>query len=489
MPMGASFLLSLFLGCVLGSVDVRYFSNDSNGLDVIDINEFAYASNLWLSTMNSTDVMDFYFIADKSSPNFYTASFSTKSGTFWTTGDSPLTSEASPFLSFSVSGNGKNIIGPAYPDAYSLAASFVVQTVYMSDNGPVVKEFATAGLSFLSALMDPVVDNGRSFVYLAATTSSGQYPFVVVRAQMTPDSPNPAFSFDPVNDVLSVPFDPQCFDKFDEVHHPTLKLTSTSLYVIVPGRCAVFAEIVLPTNPLVRFSTVVPNPAYPLKSELNNSYVSSAVFDVSNPVVFYTVKMFDFAKVTLNSFDFANPTIKTSLDISADLTEFDPLVVIGVEPKSVPYGKYLFLIASGANFIERYEVTPDNNFLSKTKAYLTPYVNQISSAFYSRPYLYFVTYEPDSKLARIHYTNFCSSDCGVNEYCDAAFCVCLDGFIRNSLSEAKQCESIDLYRAQIQLRDTEGASAALGVLFAFSLLTAIAGWLLFLKSSRNPTVV
>jgi len=326
-------------------------------------------------------------------------------------------------------------------------------------------------------------------VYLAgwaspkATTTD---PFVVARATVTLNSPNPNFNLDLALDVLALPLFSTCYDQFDEVLRPQLNLTNGYLYVIVPGRCALFAKIQLPLDPLIHFNSISNYQLFnPLRNWENRKYVSSAVFDPDNAAIYYTLKYYDLAGSLLFSFK-ADTWVPNApfADLTRDVTDSETIIVLGTEIKSATIRRFVYIIASGSNWIERLEVKNDFTFDSISFAYITEDINQISSAYFYYPYLYFTTYEPDAKLVRISTNNFCAIFCGANAFCDLGTCYCQDGFVKDITDPKLPCKLLEVVKQEVAGRQSQGAAAALGVLFAFSLLAAIAGWVLWWKA-RN----
>jgi len=394
-----------------------------------------------------------------------------------------IVDNAAPFVSFDT--NGNNIIGPAYPTRDANSTTLSIQTIYIgASTGQTVKQFSFPGYTFYTALIDPVPDvgTGRSFVYLTgwSTEHSGNRDrFVVARASVTLSSINPSLALIPA-DVLSIELPGvYCYEVFDDVLRPHMNLTKNALVLVIPGRCALFVKITLPDNPLVPFGTITSIQRFdPLNVWANVKYVSSVVFDHSFDVIYYILKRYDFVGAGLYSFSTETWQLNVPyVDLETDVTENEAIIVLGTEYKlnGQPM-KYLFVVASGSYWIERFEIHENNTIESKSYAFVTTFNNQISSAYYYPPYLYFTTYEPDAKIARISRNNFCAFYCGQYSYCRLGTCTCIDGYAKDMSAPNTPCKLSDIIKNEMGERQSQGAAAALGVLFAFTLLAAFAGW-------------
>jgi len=326
-----------------------------------------------------------------------------------------------------------------------------------------------------------------SYVYFAGWNNIGtNFPFVVARGNVKLGADDPTVQMDVTKDVLNIPMPYPCYDLFDEVTRPHMSFGSngSDLILIIPGRCALFVKIVLPTDPTVKFNTVVPVPPLDPTFGDHRKYLSSGVFDAQFNTIYYIMKTYNTPGADLFSFDSVKwlPNVKEINNLD-DLAESETVIVLGYERNNAQLQKWIFVIASGANKIKRVIVQNDL-ILSVSTAVLTPSINRISAAYYWRPFLYFTTHEPDAKIVRITKSNFCDVFCGDNGFCDTGVCKCQPGYTIDPTSPQSPCKPINEVKTEIQERQSEGAAAALGVLFAFALLAAIAGWFLWWKG-RN----
>jgi len=305
---------------------------------------------------------------------------------------------------------------------------------------------------------------------------------VLGRGTIKPNQNDAAFQLNMEDDVLTIFLtDPPCYDQFDEVVHPQIYLTQTELIVLIPKRCSLFIKVILPPNPLINFNDASSQTFSPASS--NSIYVSSAVFDPLYSIIFYTLKTYNTPGANLYSFDTIKWTSNPS-ETALDLIEAENLLVLGVEKDPTKTTRFIFIVASGANKVQRLTIANNNTFNTLTAAALSPLFNRISSAWYFRPSLYFTTYEPDAKLGRITKSNFCKDWCGDYGYCTNGYCSCREGYTFDGTDVTNLCVPESLVNEQEKEKETQGAAATLGVLFAFSLLAAIAGWVMWWRTRK-----
>jgi len=256
--------------------------------------------------------------------------------------------------------------------------------------------------------------------------------------------------------------------------------------ILVPGRCG-FISVLTP-QPGVAFGDLPDNATktyYPaeLIPQPNQYYISSIIYDYYNDLIFYTTKKYNTPGATLYTFSVANWTLNTNGTL-LDLSESEAVLVLGNQVPGPSSTKYLFIIASGSDRIQRYTIDPDNKIGAGAMTVLTPDINRISSALYNYPFLYYITFEPDSKVVRIPITSFCNKWCSINGYCEQGVCYCQPGFSPDSTDPLVPCKNTALLDSQLQEKQSQGAAAALGVLFAFTLVAAIAGWYLWWRARK-----
>jgi len=227
-------------------------------------------------------------------------------------------------------------------------------------------------------------------------------------------------------------------------------------------------------------SSTIPSTFGPTK------YLSSFVFDHNFDVIYFILKSYGSVGSTLYSFNTDSWRLNfPSLVLTNEFNEFEPIIVLGTEIQEFVPKRFIFVVASGAFWIQRFEIHANLSFQSLAYGYLTPSVNQISSAYYYYPFLYFTTYEPDAKIARIPKNNFCGYYCGENAYCRLGSCICLEGYLKDVTDPKTPCKLAEIVRTEIEERQSQGAAAALGVLFAFTFLAALAGWILWYRIRKH----
>jgi len=494
-----AFILTLTVLCLQTAAKPdwpKVYATSANGSEVINLNaegiSLAYVSNLMLNTFPSQEkIYTLYFLADKGTPNIFTAQFIAEDTNFafWSTGHSDLSAEETmPFFSFDIYHN--NIIGPAFPNNNTevLASKFAIQSVFINPE-PAVRQEGTESLLFVSTLIDPQPRSGVTYVYFAGWANSGTNPFVVARATINLDSISPDVTLDPIQGVLGIPMPIRCYDQFTPTSRPTMKISSVNnvnyLLLVVPGRCGFFASIPLPTEPNVIWQSIPLdsiNTYSPIQDITN--YISSAVISTKDNTIYFARKSHDQHGAYLFSFDSSRWTPNSATASVDDIGESEAILVYG---ENTP-NDYLFLLAAGSNKIKRYTIGEKNTFVVDAFAALIPTLSQVSSALYLNPHLYFTTYEPDAKLVRVPMNNFCSSFCGDNGYCSKGSCQCVDGYTKDPSSSTFGCVLNSIVSLEDKEKSNQGATAALGVFLGFSLLAAIAGWGMWWKERKNTYV-
>jgi hypothetical protein len=492
----------LFFVTTFSFIDAQpIYSKPQNGIDVININtpgnSLAFGSNLALDNAETGNSRTIYFMADKSSPNIYSGGFQIPGGegTFWVNPGTTLNHpNIAPYFSFDV--YQKNFFGPAYPINSSIIeprniATFILQFVTITGNNVVsVTQKAFPGFTFLSALIDPRPDPvmlGFNPVYIIGWSSFDLVPLRLFRGFINLGSFTPMIELNIINETLGVTTTYPCYDQFTESLKPQLNLTlDGKLIVLVPGRCGLLAKINLilgtPLSqlPLGSISRFWP----PQVVQSQQYYISSIIYDYFNNLIFYTLKQYNVPGASLYSFR-ADTWLLNPDAYQLDLQESEAVLVLGNEIPGPTSIKYLFVIASGSDRIQRYNIDENHTVSAAATNVLTPDINRISSAYYYYPYIYYITYEPDAKVVRIPKTSFCNKWCGLNGYCEQGICYCSTGYTRDESNPTTPCQLTALVDSELQEKQSQGAAAALGVLFAFSLVAAIAGWYLWWRGKRT----
>jgi len=293
--------------------------------------------------------------------------------------------------------------------------------------------------------------------------------FVVVRGTLILDSTNSEVLISWAQDFLPIPLSEPCFDQFGELNRPTMNITGNDMILLVPGRCAIFARIKINTGTPFHTSTVE---SFDPTKQIT-SYVSSAIFDTQDQIIYYTIKTYQSSTTTLHSVDSSvSPMKPTPLSIDLALEQSETVLVLD---KEAPTSIKLYVIASGSNKISRL-LLQGSNYVSNSTAVLDSTINQISSALFYKPYLYYTTYEPDAKIVRINEGNFCPEWCQDTGYCSVGVCTCRPGFQKDPRFPALGCRYVTLIEAEKSQQTSENASIALGVLFGITVVVAIIGW-------------
>jgi hypothetical protein len=493
-------LLTIFLlGTIHAQQVMKIYSVERDGLEVININtagiSLAYGANIQLDPKPSQDLQTIYFTADKGTPNVYSANFLLSGGSlpqsFWANAGPTIPNTTAPFFSFDAENN--NFFGPAYPLEPQIvnAVTFALQLVTVNPTTKQVKVFQhhLAGFAWISAFVDPNPDhiqNQTNPAYIVGWDSYSDFPFRLFRAFVTLNS-DPRIDLNTAGESVALSPDRPCYDLFTETMRPTISVTNDTknVIVVVPGRCALFAKI--PLIPGVPFSQLQNNISifYPTQHyNPNTNYVSSVVYDYYNDYIFYTVKTYNTPGGYLHSFNAKTWQLNAAYS-PIDVAESEAILVLGNEVNTPTSTKYLFVISSGSNKIQRFVVDGNNTIKARALAVLPTDLNRISSAFFYYPFIYYVTNEPDAKVVRISKTSFCNNWCGDNGYCNQGLCYCQTGYEPDPTDPDIPCKLKEIVTAEIQERQSQGAAAALGVLFAFSLVAAIAGWFLWYKAKKS----
>jgi len=111
-------------------------------------------------------------------------------------------------------------------------------------------------------------------------------------------------------------------------------------------------------------------------------------------------------------------------------------------------------------------------------ASLPPFLRAVSSIVSTAEHVYFVTYEQHAKIARVSVDNFCPHTCdGFVGYCHKGACACPHGY--KLAGDGRRCE--EALASGHSSDKSHGGEVALGILFAFAVIIAAAGWFLWYK--------
>jgi hypothetical protein len=426
-------IVSLFTTTVVTSQP--QFPDLDGGAEVINLYGpgvvLAYASNLQMDETDGKELQTLYFTADKGPSNLYTAFFARQGGedSFWAEGVSPFHKyPIGPFLSFDVVQN--NIIGLAFPNNATIPSrSVIIQSIY---NGTkvTVSYTSTDVYNLVSTYISPIQTLAlHNYVFFAGwntASTSIDRAFVVVRGEVyLGDTVNPPeVVIDWFNDVLPIKMPQPCFDQFTEKSRPSMNISGQDLVLLIPGRCAIFSKIRLPP-----VNTYFGPTTYEVfdPTDLVTAYVSSAIFDAKYQTIYYTLKYYHSAQATLFAVNTSVSPMTQRMLEDLDVKESETILVLATETINLKDYRWLFVLASGSNKIMRM-MFDGTQYINTLTAVIDPSINQISSAFYFKPWLYFTTYEPDAKLIRMIKTSFCDVWCQDSGYCSVGVCQCRNGY-------------------------------------------------------------
>jgi hypothetical protein len=482
----------------------RQYAKPFQGIEVIEFSApaLAYITNLRFDSGENVTYPRIWFTADKASSNAYFAQFDPAGGnhSFWSTASSPFPDNtAAPFIAFDVD---KGYIGGIAASTNYTQSAFnftgfgpVAQGAYVSYDGLTMSftQNQYPDYFFAAVEIDPNVLKYQGgtirWIYSAGWATDAQQPnigFTIARMQL--GEPTPDMDFDPANDaILSDNLTlGNCYDIYTDNFKPFIFVhpaaePSYQIFVI-PGRCSLIYKTVPQKGQLFKNANVTRLDPFTSDSE----YISSAALDESNHILWFVVKTYQQEGAVIRSLNVTSFTL-TSENTAIDFGESEPIIAIGNDLDRGNLLRYLFVAASGGSQITRFKVKDDGTGVTSiSTSYLPPRFSQISSMVYVRPYIYFGTYEPDAQLARVPKSSFCGFPCQPNSYCLFGVCTCFDGYSSNNNQRGPNgqlvCLGNSIQITQIKANKETGAAAALGILWAFSLVVAIAGWYLWWKA-------
>jgi len=309
-----------------------------------------------------------------------------------------------------------------------------------------------------------------NYLYLAGWDNTKyQDAFVLARSSIQLGSALPPNTINSTTDTVNAATG-LCYDQFDEKRHPDLYLFNNYLIILITGKCSRFFRIALPATNVPWSSVIVDN--FDATLGQAGTYVSAASLDPDTGIIYYTIKLFNIPTAAVYSYNAAtwsNPMQVLNLD---DMErDSDLLTVIA---KSVTT-KWLIIVGAGSERIERYTIQSGGTLTGQNSAYLEDEIMMVSSLLYYDPYLFFTTYEPDAKIARIHMDNFCSSWCTNNGYCLQGSCICSSGYVSDPVAICVPA------RPPPSFLNQEGAVVGLSIFTAILVVTAIAGWVMWYR--------
>lgn len=441
-----------------------------------------------------------WFTADKSNPNIFLTRFDdTKAAPFdwWFEGGNtfqPLTSP--PFLSIDV--NAGLIAGCALPsaannaDAYDAALQATQYSGVKNQSGS--DPFNYPGYSFYSIIRSKnKAPNGNWLAYVTGWAEDGvshQTGFFIARIQIG-TGPTPDVVFEETKNVLVNVTTRNCYDLFTTVKKPLMWLDEdkedpnddTFLFVALPGRCSEIIRVILP-DATVDFKTAAkPDTFIPTT---NDQFLASAARDPISNQLYVAVSSYNRVAPTqlISILLYTTPMQKSTDPVIALDTGGIDQVNIAISADS-PYNKSLFVTASGAAQVYKYNIGTGGLSLYGI-ATLPPAYVDIGSLLVRGPWLYFTTYVSDGVVGRLHVNNsFCKTYCGSIGYCNNGACACQTPYVL-TLDESGNliCINPIVYEYITKEVANQAAATAFGVLFAFSLVAALAGWYMWWREKN-----
>jgi len=496
-------LLLLLVTVFLASAQVsqRLYANPWAGFDFIDQAKLptgqrkaAYCANLVIN--NTDDAGIFYFTADETAPNVKTGAFDfrherNRSFSFWLDVVPPMTSgQAAPFVDLAVHADGDGMAGSAYPMPGNYQG-LVLQTVsgMKNTNSSLwkVKTIYFPGYEFFTLVYGSRVGTGPTEyteVYLAGWVNSdtagapGQRGFVVARGKVL--TANPQILIDPT-DISPPLFKEGCYDIFTSVSKPEIIIYTSTIFVVVPGRCQTFIRFKKPA-PTQPFGGVQPEVFSP--GEFGLDYIASYAFDLdgNNANFYYVMKSYNkpgstlwYMQLTVKDFSgykLAIPSLESDVQVVAGLENRGfykvPFVHV-ILTNMYPGGGQVIKIEVGRNRTGDLDITGYANFPIELR--------HASSWAYASPDLYFVTYEPACKIARLRETSFCKQYCGDYGYCEYGICTCLTNYTQVTPGNpAAGCQPSSITRQITEEKRVVGTAAVMGVLWVITTIAAVFGW-------------
>jgi len=144
---------------------------------------------------------------------------------------------------------------------------------------------------------------------------------------------------------------------------------------------------------------------------------------------------------------------------------------------------FVYIATQGFNVIIKYT----KDLTTMLIAVLPPQLKTVSSMLVYNQYLYIATSEPNAQFGRISVNNFCTTFCSENGYCDGKShtCKCNSGYDKDPLADKFTCAPKHIVQYQNTIIAERGTAAAFGVLFALSIIAAVAGWFLWFRRQNS----
>jgi len=291
--------------------------------------------------------------------------------------------------------------------------------------------------------------------------------FTVIRTTVQPanvGTPNRAIVYN-YTEGDAVALHGDVFVSFDRTFKPWVFHSPTFNHIVIvdPSTNHVFRVLSIPNQPLVYNRTQH-------RIRINGGLITGATYDARTHVVYVGTQGWGAEPGNITVIDVASLTIKTVLTLGR--MESNPSEL------SLDYQSYghLYVGLNGGQSILKVDITT-----WKVVAYATvpTFLRNIGGLVSLPNHVYFVTYEQHAKIVRIANANFCPHPCdGFVGYCNKGACACNRGYKLHS--NGWRCE--ENASSSKSGSDHHGGEVALGILFAFAVVIAAAGWFLVYRS-------
>jgi hypothetical protein len=387
-------------------------------------------------------------------------------------------------------------VGIALPSAVSgiqfqlNATTQVLQGTLTNPNQTVVVAQTLYRTYQFASVTLPINRNGTNvnhFAYLTGGAFDANNALLgMVAARASLNLATAVLTIDIVNDISFLPQLPDsevCYDIYTSTYKPFIAVKSPSKYLViaVPGVCSSVFKIILPAA-ADKFKDAMTS-----RIELpQGDSIHSATFDHESEVLWFAMRESKKTQISLKSLNTKTVGQQILPAVSVDFS-CHPVITSAndVDARGMPLH---YLILSGAGCIKaiRYIYDPIAATLKlNAVATLGSAFNQVDSAFYSKPFFFYSTNEPNSKLVRVPSSSFCAGDCGTHQYCSQHTCLCYPGLVPDSTQKILTCISSAHAALQTTVGKQTGTIATMSTLFAVALIIAIAGWYFWYRARQR----
>jgi len=274
-----------------------------------------------------------------------------------------------------------------------------------------------------------------------------------------------------------------CYDIFTETTKPQMYQIDNTLMVILPGRCQTVLRFPLPSEDSFKFGTIVPLIYTP--GDFETTYIAATSFDPVSGNIFFATRQYNMPDCDINFINGKAANLVVSASIKIASGESAVQLIPGVQGTQ----SFVYVFSSGQGLITQLLLDSVNGILTpKGFGNIPPALSKASSFLYIKDYIYFATYEPACKLARIPVGNICPYYCGDNAFCNAGLCACINtnysGVWVNGRLDG--CELAEIHKEIIKEQRIVGTAAVMGVLFVITSIVAFFGWRAWYAGRTNP---